>query len=373
MNKNYEGLKSEPIWKFNGKEWDIFKSSNNPKNQTYTNHIPKFINIATYNVLNSKLSIEKFLSSDKERYNFQTKSLFPPLNLDILALNEFNKDYADILMSSHWARMNYYISNPLKSFSQNNDKNLILSKFPMKCYSIDNILKDKIIIGLITLGDLFEKIDFLIISAHLTGYAENFCKRKQEIKQIFENITHYKNESDPDLDRFSSAINKQNVILLGDLNFHHDFEDEYAQKLGFLDLWVETMEFEDGFTWDPLENPLINVRLPFDNRRMRLDRILLKENAWNFNIQEQEKMIIFGNKKVYQDKCCSYLMPSDHFGLKIKLFLREEEKFHFSRKKLKIQRKNVMKFRSFMRIIIYRIISVLLINFLISMILFYFI
>lgn len=356
MSGNDENIKQECVLKFNGKQWDIFEPSNNQKYQIYSQNIPKFINIATYNVLNSKLDIEKFISSDKERYHYQIKKVLPLLNLDILTLNEVNKEYAEILMNNSWARMDYYLSNPLINFPKNSDSNLILSKFPMKCYSMSHILKDKIIIGLISLGD---------------GYAENFYRREQEIKQIFECITHYTNENDPDYDRFLSAINKQNVILLGDLNFHHDFEDEIKQKLGLLDLWDETMESEEGFTWDPLKNPLINVRLPFDNRRMRLDRILLKENSWSFKIQEQEKMQIFGNKRVYEDKCCSYLMPSDHFGLKIKIFLKEEEKFFIYHKKQRIKSKNTNKFRSFTKIIIYRTL-VLLITFLIVLAFFIF-
>lgn len=53
---------------------------------------------------------------------------------------------------------------------------------------------------------------------------------------------------------------------------------------------------------------LINRFLPYDNRRMRLDRILIK-NGSNFKINNIE---FFANKKI---EGSSYLFPSDHFGL----------------------------------------------------------
>lgn len=65
------------------------------------------------------------------------------------------------------------------------------------------------------------------------------------------------------------------------MNLHFPIETRIIYKYNFLDLWVEYhQETENkGYTWDAKLNNLITCMLPFDNRRMRLDRITVrKEN-----------------------------------------------------------------------------------------------
>jgi hypothetical protein len=49
-------------------------------------------------------------------------------------------------------------------------------------------------------------------------------------------------------------------------------ENEALEKEGFWDLWLETGRHQDGWTWDAQNNRMLYFMVPFDNRRMRLDR-----------------------------------------------------------------------------------------------------
>ena len=76
----------------------------------------------------------------------------------------------------------------------------------------------------------------------------------------------------------------------------------------FLDCWLEVNPEDVGYTWDTYVNGMINMLLPFDNRRMRLDRIAIS----NGSDLQTASMRIIANQKL-QGSC--YLYPSDHFGL----------------------------------------------------------
>jgi endonuclease/exonuclease/phosphatase family metal-dependent hydrolase len=83
-------------------------------------------------------------------------------------------------------------------------------------------------------------------------------------------------------------------------------------------LWVEHDEDNDdpGFTWDAQTNTLISWMLPFDNRRMRLDRILVRKN--NSIVKSVREMNVEGKEKLGW-----YLSASDHFMLLAELELQD--------------------------------------------------
>ena len=83
------------------------------------------------------------------------------------------------------------------------------------------------------------------------------------------------------------------------MTFFHFFR----KKFHFSDLWLEKVARnqneanfdENGYTWDGQSNSMINRILPFDNRRMRLDRIICKNDAQNIKFEDME---IFANRKM---------------------------------------------------------------------------
>ena len=63
------------------------------------------------------------------------------------------------------------------------------------------------------------------------------------------------------------------------MNFHYPFETEVIYNFNFIDVWLEKHgDIDPGYTWDAKTNRLIKFMLPYDNRRMRLDRIMIREN-----------------------------------------------------------------------------------------------
>lgn len=105
--------------------------------------------------------------------------------------------------------------------------------------------------------------------------------REKEFRQISQNLIKLPNLASNSEDRASiqDALDNNNVCILGDLNLHHPNENRFLDQNQLNDLWLEFYSHEEGITWDPARNRMINVMLPFDNRRMRLDRILLKNSA----------------------------------------------------------------------------------------------
>ena len=76
---------------------------------------------------------------------------------------------------------------------------------------------------------------------------------------------------------FREAIKNNNIIILGDFNYNLPLETNEIYRHGFIDLWYELKPSEEkDYTYDPLENPMMLIYEPFDDRRLRLDRIALK-------------------------------------------------------------------------------------------------
>lgn len=84
-------------------------------------------------------------------------------------------------------------------------------------------------------------------------------------------------------------------------------EDNFIYNNGFIDVWREVYPNEPGYTWDSSENTYIKSVFLFDDRRMRLDRILLRKNCNLFKVYDIE---ILGKEKIGFG-----LSYSDHFLL----------------------------------------------------------
>ena len=82
------------------------------------------------------------------------------------------------------------------------------------------------------------------------------------------------------------------------------------------DLWLERHSHFDGITWDPDVNSMTAFVPPFDNRKLRLDRVVSKKSRCLdlLNIE------LFGNKQLDR----FWLFPSDHFGIKADFVLYDK-------------------------------------------------
>ncbi|CAI2374834.1 unnamed protein product [Moneuplotes crassus] len=156
-------------------------------------------------------------------------------------------------------------------------------------------------------------VNLILVAAHLCARINNAHVRKRQLEMV-ENMERTLLEHQCEItEEIADAISKNNIIILGDLNLHHPNEISLIESVGLYDLWLEKHSHNDGITWDPSKNRLINVMLPFDNRRMRLDRICMLESK-QMSISD---ITMFADQRI--SKC--YLYPSDHFGLRAELIL----------------------------------------------------
>ena len=99
------------------------------------------------------------------------------------------------------------------------------------------------------------------------------------------------------------------AVFLGDFNFGDGWTPETGQlDPKFTDLCSSLRPSEPGYTWNIEVNPMAKSG-PFPNEKSgRIDRILLRSEAW-----KPSKIEIVGQAPISQDD--ESLFPSDHFGL----------------------------------------------------------
>jgi hypothetical protein len=121
----------------------------------------------------------------------------------------------------------------------------------------------------------------------------------------------------------SSSLRTSNVVIIGDMNFHNLGETDMVYDNELEDVWLNLRGLSDkGYTWDPSLNPFIRLILPFDNRRMRLDRILIHRASKNLDFTEID---MFGMKPIGVNRLFCYpVYPSDHFGLRSVFVFRSD-------------------------------------------------
>eukprot|EP00658_Telonema_sp_P-2_P035304 TRINITY_DN2569_c0_g1_i3.p1 TRINITY_DN2569_c0_g1~~TRINITY_DN2569_c0_g1_i3.p1 ORF type:complete len:204 (-),score=27.21 TRINITY_DN2569_c0_g1_i3:307-918(-) len=114
------------------------------------------------------------------------------------------------------------------------------------------------------------------------------------------------------------------VCIMGDFNFHSPGENVAIWENGYVDVWRElrgasARAERQGLSWQGSRC----WWLPFDDRAMRLDRVILgaKSTARPVSIE------LFGAPAIPQARCCGALdwlfpvYPSDHLGLVMELEL----------------------------------------------------
>lgn len=134
---------------------------------------------------------------------------------------------------------------------------------------------------------------FILLSTHLWANEERYDQREKQFSLISrslrdESFLDHSTVSEEVKQRARVALSNNNVIMLGDLNLHMRHESRFIYRHGFSDVWMELRGDEQGYTWDSTENRMVHRVYALDNRRMRLDRILLKTGSSSFRPAEIE-------------------------------------------------------------------------------------
>ena len=272
-------------------------TSNLPTNQSIT--------LSTYNILDG-VSKDKpwytYIRGDESRFAFIFNTILPNLDSDILCLNEVtNRSLPYLKKQAYFQKL--YISDielPRRKY------NVIVSKYPFKCTDQG----EKSIYA--TFGSEGVGAALLVGSVHLIAYEElkYVQKRRQEMRFNEDLIFRRMPESGNPLAK--KAVEGRNVVLLGDFNLHNLNETDLIYKNDYRDVWLDVKGLNDvGYTWDSKENKFVSGYLKFENRRMRLDRVMLKKKSKN---------VVFENIRIFAKELMKFgiwsgINASDHFGL----------------------------------------------------------
>lgn len=318
------------------------------------------LNICTFNVLKDTLDskfVEFFVDSPR-RFDYQLNHLLPTLDFDIIGLNEVTPNYYKLILNN--AKYNKYYISELHTAIKQEHYNIILSKHPFKSYCLIAEGSENII-GLFKLEN---KRAVIIVSSHFLAFEseEKMKIRELQFSALLLQMEQYSRTEGAD-PLFKLAYDQKNIIMMGDFNYHLIGETQFIYKQGFVDLWVEKngLDLSEGFTWDSNTNSLIELLL-FENRRMRLDRIILHSESSLF--RQIDSMSIIGVNPIPR-RYFGKIHSSDHYGLACNLKIDTSSSELYQSKLSKDQvlhfyknRKDLNKtgYRAFPSIIGYRIL-----------------
>lgn len=108
------------------------------------------------------------------------------------------------------------------------------------------------------------------------------------------------------------AISIKNQIIQGDMNYINLGETDFIYENNNRDIWLDFKQLDEGFTWDAKTNSYIKLLFLFPNRRLRVDRIIVKKGAQDIRFKGIE---IFGQESIGISRFGKDYIGSDHYGL----------------------------------------------------------
>jgi len=272
------------------------------------------LKIATYNVLfTARNKFLRWLLAPNTRYQNQIDAILPEINADIICLQEVRKEYLEMLNKSmikdQYQISAYEVGRADKHFP------IILSKIPFT----ELLMRDR------TLYALFEwkKTPFIVVNVHLNMLGRNKRMRAHEVRNIEQTLRSISESADNEEQRqqIQKALDSDNIFVMGDFNMHKPLENLTFEEFEYSDVWLEKHSHLQGHTFDGTTNKLLRTMSPFDNRRLRLDRIILKTKS-NFAPKDIQ---IFGDRQIQTTWSERWLplFPSDHYGLISSFELRD--------------------------------------------------
>jgi len=277
--------------------WTQISLDDNFFGSLVSNQIP-IIEFVSYNLRLFTLRESKDIT--KERI-ITLLNIVKDLEPTVISFQEITRDIMQIVLEQEWVRKSYWISDTDQSFFPNGFGDVILSQLRAKSLMVQPLpsqFSRKVLISQFEINT--QKV--AVATTHLESYLHGSQTRKQQMQVIFHTL---------------SSKNFGHAILMGSLNFATDRERRecLAESPEFNDIWLELHPEEDGFTFDPLKNTMINREQLQDlvNYPARLDMILLRTTREGNEFWLPEDIRIIGNEVIenFERK----VFPSDHFGL----------------------------------------------------------
>jgi endonuclease/exonuclease/phosphatase family metal-dependent hydrolase len=265
----------------------------------------KPLTLLTYNVLATPIFTK-----------LRTKAVLELLeesHAHIIALQEVDDWFLAELVASPWVKARYHLSeNEGRPFAPGGQ--LIMAKQPLKSVSVmvmpGRQRRTLMIAELVVGGRLMA-----VATTHMESFLEDGPTRATQLDGIF-----------------SFLKNADDAVLLGDLNFGDgDLPETEHLDPTYVDVWTSLLPKDPGFTWNMDENPLARIGAFAGEPDRRLDRILLRTDAW-----QAKSIAIIGNRSVGRRELTAErramiempgrpkppsakveidVFPSDHYGL----------------------------------------------------------
>ena len=281
--------------------------------------VPDQIITAHLNVLfGTKLQKTVFgrITKDSERVEAIVDEISGRNLFDIVGLNEVEETVLEALKNHQRIRESWYLSS-VKVTPQHGSIHdcIILSRSP---FLVASTHRRKFA--------LFSyKSPLCFGSLHLSAYeGEKMARlRKDQLKEVHQFLKDPKNGLDESamnikttkgIELMERSYETGNLLITGDLNLHGVDETETVYECGFEDVWINLKGNEEGYTWDSKKNSMIQMILPFDNRRMRLDRVLTL--AGKRSPLFPVSINIFADQPLPYTSFFKKIFISDHFGLR---------------------------------------------------------
>jgi endonuclease/exonuclease/phosphatase family metal-dependent hydrolase len=362
------------VWKRFSNEWEIVNLNlPTPSPQQYGD--PSSLKVGHLNVLVNVKGIIGSLMKTPTRYEYISNELIKSKDsLDVMCFNESNPLFDDFLMrrlqsAKVSGEINYIINTTNQEIQKNKDvfyiyNSMLVFRPVLEVHSLQ--LFGQKTRALLVLVEAPGGTPFLICAAHLAAYEEQFKKRETQLAKLFSDINSIAHKSS---EAFKQAFGKKRLLIIGDFNYHLPIENRVLSQLNFIDIWREVkgstvtngyqLEHQ-GVTWDGSNA----WWLPFDNRKMRLDRAVVPKGIQGYKPSKIE--ITFKPRIPGQSVLWGLwsLFPSDHYGLMVQLDPVEETPEGFQGREFKLSKeeeKNLMNpgGRTIKQIILIRIIFVL--------------
>ena len=194
-----------------------------------------------YNVLTDvTIRVIEAIIKSKQRFQYQYETLLPSIQADVLVLNEVSPRYLHGLLQSRWLRQGgYYISTV-----EYQSENVIISTVPFLDVLIHQGPRNAVVglfcaddgssSSLVTAKTRAPNRCFAVIGAHLSAYEKNPASRVRQIQQY---LAWIRSCGDRNV-WFRGAIDGDNLVVMGDMNFHFPFEDKVGVHTKWVWVWV---------------------------------------------------------------------------------------------------------------------------------------
>mmetsp|Transcript_20732 Transcript_20732/g.50876 ORF Transcript_20732/g.50876 Transcript_20732/m.50876 type:complete len:350 (+) Transcript_20732:109-1158(+) len=218
-----------------------------------------------------------------------TLDLLQELGADLIGLNECTHTFERMLKGSK-LMSEYHVFHPKNLRPMGN---ILLSRYPFESTFVLKLpgLRRDPVCGVVR---TMSGTRVLAVSAHLSALTSGAARRELQLRTLISKCCAR-------LRSVTKSASVDALIVMGDLNFHLPEEDTQLRDLhqfgkiksspqdppghhnnsetslleSCVDLWEALRPTEKGFTYDPTRNRFIKVLRFWENRQMRLDRILL--------------------------------------------------------------------------------------------------